>query len=88
MEVWRPFCCDRLADTRVGDRDGVCSRSGGTGLRRVAQETGNGTRDPGVNRQILYLAVPNVIASLSDPLVGVVDTALVGHLPKVALAHC
>jgi MATE family multidrug resistance protein len=37
-----------------------------------------------MNRQILWLAVPNVIASLSDPLVGIVDTALVGHLPVVA----
>ena len=53
-------------------------------MRDAAPETGNGTSDSGMNRQILWLAVPNVIASLSDPLVGIVDTALVGHLPVVA----
>jgi len=36
-----------------------------------------------VNRKILNLAVPNVISNLSVPLLGVVDTALVGHLDEV-----
>lgn len=36
-----------------------------------------------MNRKILNLAVPNVISNLSVPLLGVVDTALVGHLEEV-----
>lgn len=36
-----------------------------------------------VNKKILNLAVPNVISNLSVPLLGVVDTALVGHLDEV-----
>jgi len=37
-----------------------------------------------LNRQILRLGVPSTIATLSVPLIGIVDTALVGHLPNVA----
>ena len=37
-----------------------------------------------LNRQILRLGVPSTIATLSVPLIGIVDTALVGHLPEVA----
>lgn len=37
-----------------------------------------------LDRSILRLAIPNVIATLSVPLVGIADTALVGHLPEVA----
>ena len=37
-----------------------------------------------LNRQILRLGVSSTIATLSVPLTGIVDTALVGHLPDVA----
>jgi MATE family multidrug resistance protein len=37
-----------------------------------------------LNRRILRLAVPNVLASISVPLIGIVDTAMIGHLPEVA----
>ena len=33
-----------------------------------------------VNRQILRLAVPSILANITIPLVGIVDTAIVGHL--------
>jgi MATE family multidrug resistance protein len=33
-----------------------------------------------LNRKILNLAIPNIISNLSVPLLGAVDTALVGHL--------
>jgi len=36
-----------------------------------------------LNKKILNLAIPNVISNLSVPLLGVVDTALVGHLDEV-----
>lgn len=36
-----------------------------------------------MNKKILTLAIPNVISNLSVPLLGVVDTALVGHLDEV-----
>ncbi|MFH5831429.1 MATE family efflux transporter [Halalkalibaculum sp. DA3122] len=36
-----------------------------------------------MNRKILNLAIPNIISNLSVPLLGVVDTALVGHLDEV-----
>ncbi|MEX1062638.1 MAG: MATE family efflux transporter [Balneolaceae bacterium] len=36
-----------------------------------------------MNRRILNLAVPNIISNLSVPLLGAVDTALVGHLDEV-----
>ena len=38
-----------------------------------------------MNRRILRLAVPNLFASLSVPLIGIADTAMIGHLPDVAL---
>lgn len=34
----------------------------------------------GMNREILRLAVPNIISNISIPLLGIVDTALMGHL--------
>ena len=37
-----------------------------------------------LNRRILRLGIPSTIASLSVPLIGIVDTALIGHLPEVA----
>ncbi|MEJ2052998.1 MAG: MATE family efflux transporter [Calditrichaceae bacterium] len=36
-----------------------------------------------INRQILQLAIPNILSNLSVPLLSSVDTALVGHLSKV-----
>jgi len=36
-----------------------------------------------VNKQILRLAIPNILTSISIPLLGAVDTALVGHLGKI-----
>jgi len=36
-----------------------------------------------LNRKILRLAIPNIISNLSVPLLGAVDTALVGHLEEV-----
>lgn len=36
-----------------------------------------------MNRRILNLAIPNIISNLSVPLLGAVDTALVGHLDEV-----
>jgi MATE family multidrug resistance protein len=36
-----------------------------------------------LNKTILKLAIPNIISNLSVPLLGVVDTALVGHLDQV-----
>jgi len=35
-----------------------------------------------LNKQILRLAIPNIISNLSVPMLSVVDTALVGHLPN------
>ncbi|SHG26755.1 multidrug resistance protein, MATE family [Fodinibius roseus] len=35
-----------------------------------------------LNRKILNLAIPNIISNLSVPLLGAVDTALVGHLEE------
>ena len=37
-----------------------------------------------MNRSILRLAVPNIISNLTVPLLGVVDTALMGHVPNTA----
>ncbi len=36
-----------------------------------------------MNKKILRLAVPNIISNLTVPLLGVVDTALIGHLEHV-----
>lgn len=35
-----------------------------------------------MNKNVLRLAIPNIISNLSVPLLGVVDTALVGHLEE------
>ena len=37
-----------------------------------------------LDRPILRLALPSLVASLSVPFIGIVDTALVGHLTDVA----
>jgi len=34
-----------------------------------------------MNREILRLAIPNILSNITVPLMGVVDTALMGHLP-------
>ncbi len=39
---------------------------------------------PALNRQILRLAIPNILSNLSVPLLSSVDTALMGHLDNVA----
>ena len=36
------------------------------------------------NREILRLAVPSILANITIPLVGIVDTAVVGHLSNAA----
>ncbi len=36
----------------------------------------------GMNREILKLALPNIAANVSIPLLGMVDTAVVGHMPE------
>ncbi len=36
--------------------------------------------DKGLNREILRLSVPSILANLTVPLVGMVDTAVAGHL--------
>ncbi|TDI96233.1 MAG: MATE family efflux transporter, partial [Caldithrix sp.] len=36
-----------------------------------------------MNKQILRLAIPNIISNLSVPLLGVVDTAVLGHLEEI-----
>ncbi len=45
------------------------------------------TRPPSrrLNREVLALAVPSFLSTVSVPLLGIVDTALVGHLGQVAL---
>ena len=36
------------------------------------------------NRDILKLAIPSILANITIPLVGIVDTAIVGHLSNAA----
>ena len=36
-----------------------------------------------MNRQILRLAIPNILSNLSVPLLGAIDTAVIGHLDEV-----
>lgn len=36
-----------------------------------------------MNKKVLRLAIPNIISNLSVPLLGIVDTAVVGHLEHV-----
>lgn len=38
----------------------------------------------GLDRPILRLAVPSLLAAISVPLIGIADTAMIGHLPEVA----
>ncbi|HCL28774.1 MAG TPA: MATE family efflux transporter [Candidatus Latescibacteria bacterium] len=40
--------------------------------------------DNGLDRPILRLALPSMLAAISVPLIGLVDTAMVGHLSDVA----
>ncbi len=37
-----------------------------------------------INRDILKLAIPSILANITIPLVGIVDTAIVGHLSDAA----
>ncbi|HHI81986.1 MAG TPA: MATE family efflux transporter, partial [Rhizobiales bacterium] len=34
------------------------------------------------SRQVLAIAIPVMISNISEPLIGIVDTAVVGHLPQ------
>ena len=36
-----------------------------------------------MNKRVLKLAIPNIISNISVPLLGAVDTAVVGHLESV-----
>ena len=38
----------------------------------------------GLDRRIMRLAVPNILAAISTPLIGIADTGMIGHLPEVA----
>jgi len=40
--------------------------------------------DHGLNRRILRLAIPSLLASISVPLIGIADTVMIGHLENVA----
>ena len=37
-----------------------------------------------LNKQIVRLAVPSILANITIPLVGLVDTAIVGHISNAA----
>ena len=37
-----------------------------------------------INKEILRLAIPSILANITIPLVGIVDTAIVGHLSNAA----
>ena len=37
-----------------------------------------------INREILRLAVPSILANITIPLVGLVDTAIIGHISDAA----
>ena len=37
-----------------------------------------------VNKEVLRLAIPSILANITIPLVGIVDTAIVGHLSDAA----
>ena len=39
-----------------------------------------GKMSGGMNRRILGLAVPSVVANVTTPLLGLVDTAITGHM--------
>ena len=43
----------------------------------------DGAATAGTTRRFLKLAGPNVLANLMVPLAGVVDTAVLGHLPEI-----
>ncbi|HBZ39193.1 MAG TPA: MATE family efflux transporter, partial [Balneola sp.] len=36
-----------------------------------------------MNKRVLQLAIPNIISNISVPLLGAVDTAVIGHLEHV-----
>ena len=37
-----------------------------------------------INREVLRLAVPSILANITIPLVGIVDVAIIGHLTGAA----
>jgi len=46
----------------------------------ISLSIGNSPRHSWLNREILRLAIPNIISNISIPLLGMVDTALMGRL--------
>ena len=40
----------------------------------------NGQKSQGLNREILRLALPSILANITVPLVGMVDIAIAGHI--------
>ena len=40
-----------------------------------------------INKDILKLAVPSILANITVPLVGMVDIAVAGHLDPVEVLH-
>ena len=41
-----------------------------------------------LNYQILRLAIPSILANITIPLVGLVDTAIVGHISNAYALIC
>ena len=42
-------------------------------------------RDLGAHKRILLLAIPMILSNITTPLVGMVDTAVLGHMQAVIL---
>ena len=42
-------------------------------------------KERSLNREILRLAVPSILANMTVPLVGLADIAITGHLGDIAL---
>ena len=40
--------------------------------------------EKGINRQVLRLALPSILANITVPLVGLVDMAIAGHIGDAA----
>ena len=53
---------------------------------RLAEISSVGHRPPGIDRQILALALPALGALVAEPLFVLVDSAVVGHLGTAPLA--
>ena len=51
-------------------------------MKAIPQTDAHGVRDAGWNRRVWRLAAPMIVANVTVPLLGAVDTAVVGHLPE------